>query len=87
MRSKEYLPKNNTVSSSMPSSGLTESSMVCGTRHQTGNFLQLGKRLRQKGCVDLPASIGRSSRAPESQEMSESISMILTRSHMNSHSM
>ena len=33
------------------------------------NFLQLGKRLRQKGCVDLPASTGRTYRAPESQEV------------------
>ena len=43
--------------------------MVHGTRHQTGNFLQLGKRLRQKGCMDLPASTVRSYRAPESQEV------------------
>lgn len=32
-------------------------------------LLQLGKRLRQKGCVDLPASTGRTYRAPESQEV------------------
>ena len=29
----------------------------------------MGKRLRQKGCVDLPASTGRSYRAPENQEV------------------
>ena len=37
--------------------------MVCGTRHQTGNFLQLGKKAaseRLYGC---------SYRAPESQEV------------------
>ncbi len=80
----------------MPSKWIDRSSMVCGTRHQTGNFLQLGecrqsgltdhqwcvehdikpgtfynwvKRLRQKGCMDLPASTGRNYRAPESQEV------------------
>ena len=31
----------------MPSKWIDRSSMVCGTRHQTGNFLQLGK----KDCV------------------------------------
>lgn len=28
----------------MPSKWIDRSSMVCGTRHQTGNFLQLGKQ-------------------------------------------
>ena len=28
----------------MPSKWIDRSSMVCGTRHQTGNFLQLGKK-------------------------------------------
>ena len=53
----------------MPSKWIDRSSMVCGTRHQTGLFYNWVKRLRQKGCVDLPASIGRSYRAPESQEV------------------
>ena len=34
-----------------------------------GTFYNWVKRLRQKGCVDLPASTGRSYRAPESQEV------------------
>ena len=43
--------------------------MVCGTRHQTGNFLQLGKKAASESCVDLPASTGRIYRAPENQEV------------------
>ena len=34
-----------------------------------GTFYNWVKRLRQKGCVDFPASPGRSYRAPESQEV------------------
>ena len=34
-----------------------------------GTFYNWVKRLRQKGCVDLPASTGRSYRAPENQEV------------------
>ena len=34
-----------------------------------GTFYNWVKRLRQKGCVDLPASTGRTYRAPESQEV------------------
>ena len=43
--------------------------MVCGNDIKPGTFYNWVKRLRQKGCVDLPASTGRSYRAPESQEV------------------
>ena len=65
-------------------SGLTDHQW-CVEHDIKPGTLQLGKRLRQKGCVDLPASTGRSYRAPESQEVVRVDFMILTRSHMNSH--
>ena len=43
--------------------------MVCGTRHQTGNFLQLGKKAASERLYGF-ASVNRTQhRAPESQEV------------------
>ena len=66
---KEYLPKNNTVSSW--NAVKVGWQIINGVEHdiKPGTFYNWVKRLRQKGCVDLPASIGHSYRAPESQEV------------------
>ena len=53
----------------MPSKWIDRSSMVCEHDIKPGTFYNWVKRLRQKGCMDLPASTGRSYRAPESQEV------------------
>ena len=50
-------------------SGLTDHQWCVEHDIKPGTFYNWVKRLRQKGCVDLPASIGRSYRAPESQEV------------------
>lgn len=71
MRSKKNTsPKNNTVHHGMLPKVIDRSSMVCVEHDiKTGTFYNLGKRLRQKGCMDLLASTGRSYRAPKSQEV------------------
>ena len=69
----------------MPSKWIDRSSMVCGTRHQTGNFYNWVKGCARKVvwiCQRQPdaAIVHRKAR-----KLSEWIFMILTRSHMNSH--
>ena len=49
-------------------SGLTDHQWCVEHDIKPGTFYNWVKRLRQKGCMDLPASTGRSYRAPESQE-------------------
>ena len=46
-------------------SGLTDHQWCVEHDIKPGTFYNWVKRLRQKGCVDLPASTGRSYRAPE----------------------
>ena len=50
-------------------SGLTDHQWCMEHDIKPGTFYNWIKRLRQKGCVDLPASTGRSYRVPESQEV------------------
>ena len=50
-------------------SGLTDHQWCVEHDIKPGTFYNWVKRLRQKGCVDLPVSTGRSYRAPESQEV------------------
>lgn len=50
-------------------SGLTDHQWCVEHDINPGTFYNWVKRLRQKGCVDLPTSTGRSYRAPESQEV------------------
>ena len=50
-------------------SGLTDHQWCVEHDIKPGTFYNWVKRLRQKGCVDLPASTGRAYRAPESQEV------------------
>lgn len=50
-------------------SGLTDHQWCVEHDIKPGTFYNWVKRLRQKGCVDLPASTARSYRAPESQEV------------------
>ena len=50
-------------------SGLTDHQWCVEHDIKPGTFYNWVKRLRQKGCVDLPASTGRTYRAPESQEV------------------
>ena len=50
-------------------SGLTDHQWCVEHDIKPGTFYDWVKRLRQKGCVDLPASTGRTYRAPESQEV------------------
>ena len=50
-------------------SGLTDHQWCVEHDIKPGTFYNWVKRLRQKGCMDLPASTGRSYRAPESQEV------------------
>ena len=50
-------------------SGLTDHQWCMEHDIKPGTFYNWVKRLRQKGCVDLPASTGRSYRVPESQEV------------------
>ena len=50
-------------------SGLTDHQWCMEHDIKPGIFYNWVKRLRQKGCVDLPASTGRSYRVPESQEV------------------
>ena len=50
-------------------SGLTDHQWCVEHNIKPGTFYNWVKRLRQKGCVDLPVSTGRSYRAPESQEV------------------
>ena len=69
---KEYLPKNNTVSSWNAVKvdwRLTDHQWCVEHDIKPGTFYNWVKRLRQKGCVDLPVSTRRSYRAPESQEV------------------
>ena len=51
-------------------SGLTDHQWCVEHDIKPGTFYNWVKRLRQKGCVDLPASTGSTYRAPESQEVS-----------------
>lgn len=53
----------------MPSKRIDRLSMVCGNDIKPGTFYNWVKRLRQKGCMDLPASTGHSYRVPENQEV------------------
>ena len=48
-------------------SGLTDHQWCVEHDIKPGTFYNWVKRLRQKGCVDLPASTGRSYHAPERQ--------------------
>lgn len=48
---------------------LTDHQWCVAYNIKPGTFYNWVKRLRQKGCVDLPASTGRSYSAPESQEV------------------
>ena len=66
-------------------SGLTDHQWCVEHDIKPGTFYNWVKRLRQKGCVDLPASTGRTYCAPESQEVVRVIFMILTRFLTNSH--
>ena len=50
-------------------SGLTDHQWCVEHDIKPGTFYNWVKRLRQKGCMDLPASTGRSHSAPESQEV------------------
>ena len=50
-------------------SGLTDHQWCVEHDIKPGTFYNWVKRLRQKGCVDLPASTGRTYRAPEGQEV------------------
>ena len=50
-------------------SGLTDHQWCVEHDIKPGTFYNWVKRLRQKGCMDLPASTGRSYRTPESQEV------------------
>lgn len=50
-------------------SGLTDHQWCVEHDIKPGTFYNWVKQLRQKGCMDLPASTGRSYRAPESQEV------------------
>ena len=66
-------------------SGLTDHQWCVEHDIKPGTFYNWVKRLRQKGCMDLPASTGRSIVHRKARKLSEWIFMILTRSHMNSH--
>ena len=50
-------------------SGLTDHQWCVEHDIKPGTFYNWVKRLRQKGCVDLPVSTGRTYRAPESREV------------------
>ena len=50
-------------------SGLTDHQWCVEHDIKPGTFYNWVKRLRQKSCMDLPASTGRSHSAPESQEV------------------
>ena len=50
-------------------SGLTDHQWCVEHDIKPGTFYNWVKRLRQKGCMDIPASTGRSCCAPESQEV------------------
>jgi transposase-like protein len=50
-------------------SGLTDYQWCVEHDIKPGTFYNWVKRLRQKGCMDFPASTGRSYSAPESQEV------------------
>ena len=50
-------------------SGLTDHQWCVEHDIKPGTFYNWVKRLRQKSCMDLPASTGRSHNAPESQEV------------------
>ena len=50
-------------------SGLSDHQWCLEHDINPGTFYNWVKRLRQKGCMDLPASTGRSHSAPESQEV------------------
>ena len=50
-------------------SGLTDHQWCVKHDIKPGTFYNWVKRLRQKGCMDFPASTGRSYSAPESQEV------------------
>lgn len=50
-------------------SGLTDHQWCVEHDIKPGTFYNWVKRLRQKGCVDLPASTGCTYRAPEGQEV------------------
>ena len=66
-------------------SGLTDHQWCVEHDIKPGTFYKLGKKTASEGCVDLPASTGRTYRAPESRKLSEWSFMILTRFLMNSH--
>ena len=66
-------------------SGLTDHQWCVEHDIKPGTFYNWVKRLRQKGCMDLPASTGRSHSAPEVRKSSEWIFMTPTRLPMNSH--
>ena len=50
-------------------SGLTDHQWCVEHDIKPGTFYNWVKRLRQKGCMDLPAATGHSHSAPESQEV------------------
>lgn len=50
-------------------SGLTDHQWCVEHDIKPGTFYNWVKRLRQKGCMDLPAATGRSYNTPESQEV------------------
>ena len=62
-------------------SGLTDHQWCVEHDIKPGTFYNWVKRLRQKGCVDLPASTGHQ----KARKLSEWSFMILTRFLMNSH--
>ena len=85
-KQKEYLLKNNTVSSwNAVKSGLTDHQWCVEHDIKPGTFYNWVKKTASERCVDLPASTGRTYRAPESRKLSEWSFMILTRFLMNSH--
>ncbi len=67
---KEYLLKNEyRLIMECRQSGLTDHQWCVEHDIKPGTFYNWVKRLRQKGCVELPASTESTYRAPESQEV------------------
>ena len=69
-KQKNNLPKTDIVSiAECCQNRLTDHQWCVAYNIKPGTFYNWVKKLRQKDCVDLPASTGRSYSAPESQEV------------------
>lgn len=69
MRSKRILPEEQyRLIVECRQSGLTDHQWCVEHDIKPGTFYNWVKRLRQKGCMDLPAATGRSYSTPERQE-------------------